>query len=67
MKYVPFRTRLSRTFLIGFLVLVLLMEALDWYFAGFQYIREVDRLLIAAYGLFWLLLYWFRPDFFRDN
>jgi hypothetical protein len=68
-KWFPFaswRKRWSRTFSIGFLVVILAMTVLDWLFVDFEYIRAVDQLIIVAYGVVWLLLYRFRPDFFED-
>jgi hypothetical protein len=56
----------SRTFLVGFLLVVLIVTALDSMFADFEYIRLIDKLIIVGYGLVWLLLFWLRPDFFRD-
>jgi hypothetical protein len=66
----PFRSwgnKFSRRFLIGFLGVILAMAIVDRFFADFEYIRTVDLLMIASYGLFWLLLFWLRPDFFRDD
>ena len=40
------------------------MTFLDWLFADFEYIRIVDRMIVVGYGISWLLLYWFRRDFF---
>jgi hypothetical protein len=57
--------RWSRTFVIGFIILVFLMTALDQLLADFEYMRMVDFWIIALYGLFWIFLYWLRPDFFR--
>lgn len=69
-KRYPFRSwgkKWSRTFLIGFLGVILLMTFLDWLLASFEYIRTLDRLIIVGYGLFWLLLYWLRPNLFKDD
>jgi hypothetical protein len=41
------------------------MTLLDWLFGDFEYIRLLDRLVIASFILFWLLLYWLRRDFFE--
>ncbi len=59
--------RWSRTFFLGFVGLILIMILVDRLLADFEYIRVVDVLIIGAYGLFWTLLYWFRPDFFEDT
>jgi len=45
--------------------MLLLITFLDWLFADFGYIRIVDRVIIASFGLAWLLFYWFRRDFFE--
>lgn len=63
----PFRflgKRWSRTFLITFLGVILIVTLLDWLLEDFRYIRVLDRLVIAGFILFWLLLYWFRREFF---
>lgn len=57
----------SRRFIGGFLALVLLMTAIDRLFADFEYIRLVDLLLITTYGVVWSLLYWMKPDLFKDK
>src|SRR5712691_11196632 len=43
---------------------VLVVTLLDWLFPEFKYIRILDRTLISAYILCWLLLYWSGRDFF---
>ncbi len=66
----PFRSwskRWSRTFLLGFLVVIVIMTAVDRQFADFEYVRAVDLLIIVVYGLFWLLLWWLRPSLFEDR
>jgi hypothetical protein len=66
----PFRSwenKSRRMFLIGFLGVIVAMGVVDRLFADFEYIRAVDSLMIASYGIFWLLLSWFRPDLFRDG
>ena len=66
----PFRSwgnKYSRMFLIGFLGVIVAMAVVDRFFADFEYIRAVDLLMIAGYGLFWLLLSWFRPGLFKDD
>ena len=55
----------ARIFLIGFLGIIFLVTAVDILFAEFEAIRTVDLLLFGGYVVFWLLLYWTRPDFFR--
>lgn len=57
----------SRTFLLGFLVLIAIMTLVDSLFADFEYIRLVDMAIINAYGFFWMILYWLRPDLFEDE
>jgi hypothetical protein len=58
--------RWSQAFFLGFLVVILLLIAVDQFFADFEYIRVVDSWVVAVYGLFWLLLYRARPNLFRD-
>jgi len=55
----------SRTFFITFLGLIVVVTFLDWLFVDVTHMRIVDRLLIAGFITFWLLLYWFRRDFFK--
>ncbi len=56
----------ARIFLIGFLGIILIVTAIDTLFAEFENIRAVDLLIFSAYFVFWLLLFWARPDFFRN-
>ena len=64
----PFRflgRRWSLTFFLTFLGTILLMSLVDWLLQDFAYVRWVDRLMVGGFGVVWLLLYWWRRDFFQ--
>jgi len=53
------------TFFLTFLGTILLMSLVDWLLQDFAYVRWVDRLMVGGFGVVWLLLYWWRRDFFQ--
>ena len=57
--------RWSRLFLLGLLLVLLIVTSLDWLFPDFEHMRTIDRVIVPAYAFLWLVLYWFRRDFFQ--
>ena len=61
-----FKNKWIRLFTLGFVAVIVVLGIVDSLFADFEYIRAIDRLVVAVYFLFWLILYWLRPDIFRE-
>jgi hypothetical protein len=59
------RRKGPRWFLLGYLGVIVLMTIVDRVFADFEYVKQLDMLIIVLYGLAWLVAYKLNPDIFK--
>jgi len=53
-----------RWFLLGYLGVIILLAILDRVLADFEYVRQLDILVIVLYGLAWFIAYKLKPGIF---
>jgi hypothetical protein len=58
------RRRSPRWFLLGYVGVSILLAILDRVLADFEYVRQLDILVIVLYGLAWLIAYKLKPGIF---
>ncbi len=58
------RRKGPRWFLLGFLGVIIFLTILDRVLADFEYVRQLDILMIVLYGLAWFIVYKVRPGIF---
>jgi hypothetical protein len=58
------RRKGPRWFLLGYLGVIILLAFLDRVLADFEYLRQLDILVIVLYGLAWFIAYKLKPGIF---